>query len=36
MQCKACEEGMVLHAKVRPDSMKDLHQRMEGLMADFR
>ena len=27
---------MALHAKVRPESMKALHQRMEDLLEDYR
>jgi len=35
-QCKVCEEGMALHAQVGPESMKELHHRMEELLADYR
>jgi len=31
-----CEEGVELHAQVRPDSMKALHERMVELLGDFR
>ena len=33
---KVLEEGVGLHAQVRPDSMKGLHQRMEDLLEDYR
>lgn len=32
---KVLEEGVGLHAQVRPDSMKGLHQRMEDLLEDY-
>ncbi len=35
-QCKVCEEGVALHAQVGPDSMKELHHRMEELLEDYR
>ncbi|XP_064383161.1 dedicator of cytokinesis protein 1-like [Halichondria panicea] len=34
--CKACEEGVALHAQVGPESMKELHRRMEELLEDYR
>lgn len=33
--CQVCEDGVELHAQVRPDSMKGLHQRMEELLQDY-
>ena len=36
VQCQVCEEGVEVHAQVRPDSMKGLHQRMEELLQDYR
>ena len=36
LQCQVCENGVELHAQVRPDTMKGLHQRMEELLQDYR
>lgn len=35
LQCKVLAEGVELHARVRPESMKALHERMEELLQDY-
>ena len=35
LQCKILEEGVALHAQVRPDSMKALHQHLEEQLEDY-